>query len=192
MLIGYIRVSMQEQNEQRQVKTLQAAGVDKVFIDKCSGRNMARPELNNMLTFIRSGDTVLVDSISRLARSTKDFLTIFDQIITKGAEFKSIKEAIDTNSIAGRFILTVFAAFSELEVDYRKEAQAEGIAIAKAKGKYKGRQPIQVNQDLFNKTINDWQHGNITAVQAMKLTGLKANTFYRRVKEHTSTSIKYS
>lgn len=118
-------------------------GVEKVFIDRISGKNTDRPELKEMMGFVRSGDTVIVESISRFARNTKDLLELVEQLTAKGVEFVSKKEAIDTTTPTGKFMLTVFGAVAELEREYTLQRQAEGIAIAKEQGVYKGRKPIE-------------------------------------------------
>ena len=115
MLVGYVRVSTEEQNEARQLVSLEERKVDKIFIDKKSGKNADRDGLKSMLAYVREGDTVITESISRIARSTKDLLTIIDSLTKKGVEFVSLKESIDTTTPQGRFMLTVFAAMAELE-----------------------------------------------------------------------------
>ena len=183
MKIGYVRVSTQEQNEGRQTEAFNNMGVDKLFIDKQSGKNINRPQLAEMLAYIREGDIVVVESISRLARNTRDLLDIVEKIKNKGASFVSLKESIDTDSVSGKFMLTIFAAMAELERGYILERQAEGIALAKREGKYKGRSPIAVDEDKFRKVCARWREGKITAVQAMAEVDLKPNTFYRKVKK---------
>ena len=181
MKIGYIRVSTEEQNEARQEVLMKELKVDQVFIDKTSGKNTERPQLKEMMSFVRKGDTVVVESISRFARNTKDLLSLVEQLSKKQVQFISKKETIDTTTPAGKFMLTVFAAVSELEREYILQRQFEGIAIAKAKGVYKGRKPIE-HQD-FKKIVSIWKNGKITAVEAMKrLGGMKPTTFYRKVK----------
>ena len=96
-----------------------------------------------MLDYVRKGDTVVVESISRFARNTRDLLDLVEQLSTKGVEFVSQKEAIDTSTATGKFMLTVFGAVAELEREYILQRQREGIAIAKEQGKYTGRKPIQ-------------------------------------------------
>lgn len=185
MLLGYVRVSTLEQNETRQIKALKQKGVDSAnfYIDKQSGKNTNRAALKELLAYVRCGDTVVTESISRIARNTKDLLNIVDQLQNKGIDFISLKESIDTTTPQGKFMLTVFAALSELERDSILQRQAEGIAIAKEQGKYKGRQPIQIDDKLFRSTVAEWRQGKITARKAMEIIGLKPNTFYRRVKE---------
>ena len=181
MKIGYIRVSTEEQNEARQEVLMKELKVDQVFIDKTSGKNTERPQLKEMMSFVRKGDTVVVESISRFARNTKDLLSLVEQLSKKQVQFISKKETIDTTTPAGKFMLTVFAAVSELEREYILQRQFEGIAIAKAKGVYKGRKPIE--HPDFKKIVSIWKNGKITAVEAMKrLGGMNPTTFYRKVK----------
>ena len=92
--------------------------VERVFVDRASGKNLERPQLKEMLGFVRKGDIVIVESISRLARNTKDLLTIIDELNKKEVQFISLKENIDTNTASGKFMLTVFGAISELERSY--------------------------------------------------------------------------
>src|SRR5699024_1555366 len=159
---------------------MESLGVDQVYIDCVSGKNTDRPELKRMMTFVREGDTVIVESISRFARNTRDLLDLVEQLTTKGVEFVSKKEAIDTTTPTGKFMLTVFAAVAELEREYILQRQREGIAIAKQQGKYTGRKPLPV-PDNFETVVARWQRGEISAREAMRRTGLKANTFYRRI-----------
>ena len=154
--------------------------VDEVFIDRMSGRNTARPELQRMLEYVRKGDTVIVESISRFARNTRDLLELVERLTAKGVEFVSQKEAIDTTTPTGKFMLTVFAAVAELEREYILQRQREGIAIAKANGVYKGRKPIV--RDNFDAVVSIWRRGEITAVEAMRRLDMKPSTFYRKVK----------
>lgn len=187
MKIGYVRVSSNTQNPERQEVLMEKLGVEKVYIDVCSGKDSNRPQLMAMMDFIREGDTIIVESISRLARNTKDLLTLTDTMIEKGVDFISQKETIDTNTPAGKAMLTIFGAISQLERDYIRERQQEGIALKKAKQGYQGRPPIQIEEDEFKGVYDVWKSGEITARVAMKKLGLKANTFYRRVKMYEET-----
>lgn len=180
MKIGYVRVSTEEQNTARQEIMLRELGVDELFVDRASGKNADRPELNRMMDFVRRGDTVIVESISRFARNTRDLLDLVEQLTAKQVEFVSRKEAIDTTTPTGKFMLTVFAAVAELEREYILQRQREGIAIAKQQGKYRGRPP-KVYPD-FERIAARWQKGEITAVQAMKQLGMSKTRFYERVK----------
>ena len=181
MKIGYIRVSTAEQNTIRQEVLLNELGVDELFIDKASGKNTDRPELKRMVAYVRQGDTVIVESISRFARNTRDLLDLIEQLTTKKVEFISKKEAIDTTTPTGKFMLTIFGAVAELERDYILQRQHEGIAIAKEQGKYKGRKPI--THPDFDRVVSRWRSGSITAVEAMRRLDMKPSTFYRKVKQ---------
>lgn len=123
---------------------MEQLGVGQVYIDRTSGKNTDRPEWKKMINFVRAGDTVIVESISRFARNTKDLLELVEQLAAKGVEFVSQKEAIDTSTPTGKFMLTIFGAVAELEREYILQRQREGIAVAKASGVYKGRNPLNV------------------------------------------------
>ena len=181
MQVGYIRISTPEQNTARQEVLMQELGVEKVFIDRMSGKNTDRPQLKQMLSFVRQGDTVIVESISRFARNTRDLLELVEQLSAKGVEFVSRKEQIDTTTPTGKFMLTVFGAVAELEREYILQRQAEGIAIAKANGVYQGRKPIM--RPKFETITAMWKSGRITAVEAMKRLNMKPSTFYRKVRQ---------
>lgn len=185
MLLGYIRVSTAEQNEERQRVALLDRGVDPeyLYIDKQSGKNADREQLKALLAFARKGDTVITESISRIARNTRDLLNIVDQLSSRGIDFVSLKECIDTTTPQGKFMLTVFGAMAELERENILERQKEGIAIAKEAGVYQGRQKMKIDQKEFAAIAGKWRKGEITATEAMKRLDLKPNTFYRRVKE---------
>ena len=182
MKIGYIRVCTEEQNTARQEVLLRELDVDELFIDKASGKNADRPELTRMMNYVRRGDTVIVESISRFARNTRDLLDLVERLTEKQVEFVSRKEAIDTTTPTGKFMLTVFGAVAELEREYILQRQREGIAIAKDNGVYKGRKPIQPPE--LEKVIVKWRRGEITAAEAMRQLGMSKSTFYRRVKRH--------
>ena len=181
MKIGYIRVSTQEQNTMRQEVLMRSLGVDEVYVDHMSGKNVNRPELQKMMEYVRKGDIVIVESISRFARNTRDLLELVEQLTAKGVEFVSRKEAIDTTTPTGKFMLTVFGAVAELEREYILQRQREGIAIAKAQGKYRGRKPLQVSE--FEQVTSKWKSGTITAAEAMRTLHMTKTTFYRRVKQ---------
>ncbi len=181
MKIGYIRISTADQNTARQEVLMHELGVEQVFIDRMSGKNTDRPELKRMMSFVREGDTVIVEAISRFARNTKDLLDLVEQLTAKQVEFISKKEAIDTTTPTGKFMLTVFGAVAELEREYILQRQREGIAVAKQNGVYKGRKPIE--HPKFAEIVHLWKGGDITAVEAMKRLDMKPSTFYRKVKE---------
>lgn len=181
MRILYARVSSADQNIARQEALTEALSVDKTFVDKCSGKNTERTALKEMLAFVREGDVVVVESISRLARNTRDLLSIIDKFTELRVEFVSQKENIDTTTPTGKFILTVFGAIAELERDYILQRQAEGIAIAKANGVYKGRKPIDCPD--FDRVFEQVQSGIISATRGWELLGISKSSWYRRVRE---------
>ena len=137
--------------------------------------------LQQALSLSKNRYTVVVESISRFARNTRDLLELVEQQTAKGVEFVSIKEAIDTTTPTGKFMLTIFGAVAELEREYILQRQREGIAIAKDKGIYKGRKPIE--RTNFQEVLKLWRSGAITAREAMRRLDMAPSTFYRKVKE---------
>lgn len=187
--IGYIRVSTEHQETARQEALMKQYQVERVFAEKMSGKNADRPELKAILEYVREGDTLYIESISRLGRSTRDLLIIIDALQRKQVTLVSAKENIDTDTPQGRFVLSIFAALSELEREQTLQRQREGISIAKAQGKYNGRQPIPIDWVKFGQLYGQWKSGGITAVEFQKQMGLRANTFYRRVREYKKKHI---
>jgi len=184
--IGYIRVSTEKQETARQQEIMNNYKVDRIFSEKLSGANTDRPQLKAMLDYVRDGDTLYIESISRLGRSAKDLLNIIDTLTAKGVTLISHKESIDTDTPTGKFMLTVFAALSQLEREQLKLRQREGIEIAKAQGKYTGRKPIEIDWNKFGKLYTDWKSKNITGRDFMRRMDLSVNTFYRRLHEFES------
>lgn len=185
MKLLYCRVSTEEQSELRQTELAKELGIEEkyIFLDKQSGKNTERKELNRLLEFCREGDIVYTESISRIARNTKDLLQIVEQLNQKKVEFVSLKESIDTSTPQGAFMLTVFGAMAQLERECILQRQKEGIAIARQFNRYKGKPQMKIDKDKFIKVCTEWRKGNKTATQCMKELDLKPNTFYRRVKE---------
>lgn len=182
----YIRVSSKEQNTVRQEVKAKEHNIPiaNVYIEKASGKNVTdRPVLKELMEKLEQGDKVIVDSISRFARNTKDLLELVEQLNKKDVIFVSLKEAIDTTTPTGVFMLTVFGAVAQLERDYLKERQAEGIAVAKAEGKYKGRKAIEYPKQ-WDKYYKMYQARTLKAVDMMKLLELKKTTFYKLVKQY--------
>ena len=156
---------------------------DHIFSDTQSGKNMARPNLQRLLDRVERGDTVIVESVSRFARNTKDLLDLIERLTTKGVEFVSQKEHIDTSTPTGKFMLTVFGAVAELEHGYLLQRQAEGIASAKARDVRFGR-PIKKPPDNFGILVKQWEGGMLPIADVLSQTGLKVATFYRRLREY--------
>lgn len=179
--IGYIRVSTQEQNTARQEEILRDC--DKIFTEKVSGKDTGnRTQLLAMMDYVREGDTVVVESYSRFGRNTRDLLNLIAELEAKGVSFVSKKENVDTSNPYGKLMMNIFASLAEFEREQTLQRQAEGIAIAKTAGKYKGRKPIQIDKVRFTEEVGKWRDKKQTAIQTMKNLGLKPNTFYRQVK----------
>ena len=183
MKIGYIRVSTQEQNTMRQEALMEALGVDEVYIDRMSGKNTNRPELQKMMEYVRKGDTVIVESISRFARNTRDLLELVEQLTAKGVEFVSKKEAIDTTTPSGKFMLTIFGAVAELEREYILQRQREGIAIAKAKGVYKGRKKVTIDEEKYEVLYEQYMKRKLSKSEMAKRLGISRPTLDKIMKE---------
>lgn len=180
MQVGYIRVSTVNQNADRQDYLRDEC--DKVFEEKQSAKNTDRPELMKMLDYVREGDTIVVHSLDRLCRNTKDLLDIVERLKCKGVQLVSKKENIDTSSVMGKFMLTIFGAVAEMERSNLLERQAEGLAIAKQKGVKLGRPKKTYNR--FDEIYTDWFNDKITASEAAKGLSVARSTFYRLVKEY--------
>lgn len=179
--LGYVRVSTSSQSTDKQDDAMKALGVERLFVEKMSGKNANRPELKKMLEYAREGDTVVVSDISRLARSTRDLLSIVDTLCQKQVGFVSLKESIDTTSPQGRFILTIFGALAELERENILSRQKEGIESAKARGKKLGR-PAKEFPKNWEAIYTKWKDGHISPTDAAKELKLKRLTFYLMAK----------
>ena len=134
-------------------------------------------EYNNITGCVTMWNTLYVESISRLGRSTKDLLNIIDTLTDKGVTLISHKENIDTDTPSGKFMLTVFASLLQLEREQLKQRQREGIEIAKAQGKYTGRKPIEIDWTRFGQLYGEWKSKSIIGRDFMRRMGLSANTF---------------
>ena len=157
-------------------------GVDKVYTDKVSGKNIDRPELQRMMDFVREGDVVIVESFSRLARNTRDLLDLTDTFRQKGVQFISQKERIDTGTPAGEFMLAVFAALAQFERETLLQRQAEGMAIAKSEGRLTGR-PKKA-EDTFEDVYLAVKAGKKSVTQGARELGISRSTWYRKAKEY--------
>ena len=185
MNIAYIRVSTLDQNEERQIKAMENEDIKKYFIEKVSAKDAKRPKLLEMIEFAREGDTIYIKDLSRLARSTQDLLNIVKQLEVRGIKLKSLKENLDTSTSTGVLMLTMIVAINEFERTNMLERQREGIAIAKAKGAYKGRKEIKKPSN-WAEVYPRWRNRELTASKAMDLLGLKRNTFYKLVNQNSN------
>ena len=180
----YARVSTHDQNLDRQLTAANGRGIPSknIFTEKLSGKDTKRPELERIMNAAKPGDVVIVESISRFARNTRDLLDLVEKLSAKGVEFVSLKENIDTTTPTGKFMLTVFGAVAELERGYLLQRQAEGIAAARARGVRFGR-PIIKPPENFSVLVKQWERGKLPVSEVLKKTGLKEATFYRRLRE---------
>ena len=192
----YGRVSSAEQNEERQLHAAREFGIDErdTYIDKVSGKDFNREQYRIMKSQLRSGDLVVFLSIDRMGRNYFEVIEEWRSIISLGCDIVVLDMPIlDTRNNEGgltkRFIsdlfLQILSYVSEQERINIRNRQRQGIELAKAQGKYKGRKPIEVEN--FPEIYNQWKAGEITGRQAMRLANLKPNTFYRRAKEYEGT-----
>lgn len=183
MRVSYIRVSSVDQNEERQREGLAKYDIEKEFFEKVSGKDTNRPKLKDMLDFVREGDTVYVHDFSRLARSTKDLLDIVETLNNKRVNLVSNKENIDSSTPTGKLMLTMIGAIAEFERANLLERQREGIEIAKREGKYKGRIPIKIDADKFQREYEAYVSRKINKKQLAEKLGMSRPTLDKIMKE---------
>lgn len=195
--MGYCRVSSIEQNLTRQILKMRSLGIEEryIFVDKQSGKDFNRQEYQLMKRFCDEGDLVYVDSLDRLGRNYDDIITEWKYITrTINANIvcldnetlfdsRKFKAMGDIGKLMEDQFLSLLSYVAEQERKKIKQRQSEGIIIAKAQGKYKGRKKIEINY-RFKSIYVKWKNGEITATKAMELLEVKRNTFYRRVKEY--------
>ncbi|MDY6157040.1 MAG: recombinase family protein [Agathobacter sp.] len=181
--IAYVRVSTVEQNEARQVEALQKYNIDKWFTEKVSGKNADRPQLQAMLDYVREGDTIHIHDFSRLARNTKDLLEIVELLEKKGVNLVSNHENIDSSTPSGKLMLTMIGAIAEFERANLLERQREGIAIAKAEGKYRGGQVKRIDEDLFNTQYERYMNREISKAQLARELNISRPTLDKLLKD---------
>lgn len=182
MQIAYIRVSTIEQNEQRQIEAMKRYDIEKWFIEKVSGKDTNRPKLKEMLNFAREGDTIHIHDFSRLARSTKDLLSIVELLNEKGITLISNKENIDTSTPTGKLMLTMIGAINEFERTNLLERQREGIAIAKREGKYKGRKAVSIPD--FENYYKKYRNREINKSELAKELNISRPTLDKLIKAY--------
>ena len=176
---GYARVSTKGQDTARQLDALKAAGVEDkyLFVDKASGARASRPALDEMLGKLREGDTLVIASLDRLARSTKQLLELADRFNAEGVSLVSLHEQLDTRTPQGKFTYTVLAAMAEMERALIRERQREGIEAAKARGETGGRP--RVASDKVKKAVALYKSGQYTVSEVAKESGVSVSTLYR-------------
>ena len=197
MDMGYVRVSSKDQNEGRQLVKMQELGIEErfIFVDKQSGKDFDRPQYQAMKQVIREGDLVYIDSLDRLGRNYDGILEEWKEITRKiNADIvilenetlfdsRKFKAMGDIGKLMEDQFLSMLSYVAEQERKKIRQRQAEGIAKAKTEGRTGGRPMIKID-DKFVQAYTQWKAGEIKAVEAMELAGMKKVTFYNRVKEH--------
>ena len=179
-LIGYARVSTAEQDTSIQVAQLNNAGCQRIFSEKASGTSQNRLQLNEMLSYAREGDTLVVTRIDRLARSLRDLQNLIHDLQQKGVGFKATEQPIDTTSAAGKAFLDMLGVFAEFETNMRYERQMEGIAKAKKNGVYKGRKSLSTE---VKEEIVRLHNEGVKQVEIIKRLGVGRTSVYNVLKK---------
>ena len=181
MVVGYVRVSTVEQNEARQLELLNNYGVEKIFVDKCSGKDNNRPALKEMIGFIREGDVIVIVDWSRLGRSVKDLLNLIEVFESKKVSMISLKENFDLSSPQGRLMINLILSINQFEREIINERVREGVALAKCAGKYKGRKIKEVDKELWGEVYGEIKNGTITKTSASKILKISRPKLYRLI-----------
>ena len=176
-VFGYARVSTEQQNLDRQLDMLQKYGVDFIYNEKMTGTKRNRPELEKLLERLTEGDTVVVESLSRLGRSTKDLIWLMETFNAKGVNLVSLKESIDTTTSTGKLLFTLMSALAQFERDVLADRTREGLAAARARGR-KGGRP-QIDNDSIRKAVKLYNTKQYSVREITELTGVKSSTLYK-------------
>ena len=180
-IFGYARVSTEAQNLDRQIDALKKYGVDMIYNEKMTGTKRDRPELSKMLDRMAEGDTVVVESLSRLGRSTKDLIELTELFERKGVHLVSLKESIDTSSSTGKLLFTLMSAIAQFERDVIADRTKEGLRSARARGRTGGRP--KANPDAVKKAVKLYRTGQYSVKEIEELTGVKKSTLYRNLRQ---------
>ena len=181
-IYGYARVSTADQNLDRQIDMLNKYGVNKIYSEKMTGTRKDRPELQKMLDNLSNGDTVVVESLSRLGRSTKNLIELMEVFNGKGVNLVSLKENINTTTPTGKLLFTLISAISQFERDCLAERTKEGLAAARARGR-KGGRP-KTPQSAIEKAIKLYNSKEYSLKEIKELTGVSRSTLYRHINIH--------
>ena len=186
MLVGYARVSTQDQNPALQLDALNGAGCGKVFTEKASGVLRERPQLKAALDYVRAGDTLVVWKLDRLARSIKQLIETVEEMGERKIGLRSLTEAIDTTTAGGKLVFHVFAALAEFERGVIRERTKAGLEAARERGKLGGRPPALKASDLAaaKAMLRDPE---ITVAEVAKRLGVVPSTLYRHLPKARST-----
>lgn len=182
MNFGYARVSTDDQATAAQLDALRQADCGRVFEERASGGRWDRPELHRMLDQLREGDTVVVWKLDRLSRSLKDLLSIMEKIDVAGAGFRSLTEAIDTTTPAGRMMMQMVGVFAEFEREMIRERTKAGLERARKKGRRPGRKP-KLTSDQRQEIRDLVQSGKRTEAEAARLFGVHRSTISRVMRQ---------
>ena len=188
MKVGYVRVSTVDQNEARQIEAMKEDGVEKIYMDKKSGKDFNRPEYQKMIASLQKGDILVIHSIDRLGRNYEEIIAEWRRI-TKEIEADIIVQDMPllnttqnkdlTGTLIADIVLQLLSYVAQRERENIRQRQKEGIAIAKAQGKYKGRAKKEIDKELFKETKRSWQRGEITKVQFAEIMGVSRSTLYK-------------
>lgn len=185
MIIGYARVSTAEQNLDRQIDALQNYGVEELYQEKMTGTKADRPELEKVKLRLRKGDTLVIESLSRLGRSTKDLLSLVDEFDRKGIILISLKENIDISTPTGKLLLTVLSALCQFERDLTVQRTNEGLQAARARGR-KGGRPKKSNKQI-ELAMTMYDSKNYSVKEITESTGISQGTLYKAINERKLT-----
>lgn len=181
MIVGYARVSTQDQNLQLQIDALQSAGCFEIFEEKITGTKKDRPALNEMLKMLRAGDRVVVYKLDRISRSTKHLIEIVELFEEKGVEFVSVQDNIDTSTALGRFFFRIMASIAELERDIISERTRAGLSAARARGRNGGRPAA--DKKKVQLAIKMYGSKEYSISQIVQATGISQATLYRKIRK---------
>ena len=180
MVFGYARVSTDAQNLDRQLDALKKYGIDKLYCEKMSGTKKSRPELDRMMKEIDDGDTIVIESLSRLGRSVKNLAELMEVFNSRNIRLISLKETIDTTSPTGRLLFTILSSLAQFERDVLVERTREGLNAARARGRCGGRP--KTDETAVKKAVALYQTKQYSLKEIHQLTGVSASTIYRAVK----------
>lgn len=183
MIVGYARVSTTDQHLERQLDSLEAHGCDRIYKEKMTGTKANRPELEKLICALRSGDTLVIESFSRLSRSTKDLLEIIDKLTQMGVNLVSLKEKLDTTTPTGKLMLTMLAALSQFERDIIAERTRDGLRAARARGRKGGRKPVG-SEEAKRKALAMYSANSLTNTEIAKISGVSTATLSRWIAAH--------
>lgn len=181
MKFGYARVSTEEQNLNRQIDALREYGVDELLTEKMTGTKKDRPELSRLLDKVRQGDTIVVESLSRLGRSTKDLLALVEQFDRQGIIFVSLKESIDISTPTGKLLLTVLSALCQFERDLTVQRTTEGLQAARARGRKGGRPPK--DKKTISKALKLYDAQTHSVAEICEVCSISQGTLYKAINE---------